>query len=100
MMLKKKYYNTMQRITKMIKEVNKLIVKYNGNVVGTLIDFGNKKIAFQYDDEWIDDDTYYGGIMDKLVLIDGHSILNRAFYGIPDELIEKAISETEYSYVE
>ena len=22
--------------------------------------------------------------MDKLVLIDGHSILNRAFYGVPD----------------
>ena len=24
--------------------------------------------------------------MDKLVLIDGHSILNRAFYGVPDAL--------------
>ena len=22
--------------------------------------------------------------MDKLVLIDGHSIMNRAFYGVPD----------------
>ena len=37
----------------MIKEVNKLSVKYNGKLVGTLIDFGNKRIAFQYDDEWI-----------------------------------------------
>ena len=37
----------------MIKEVKKLIVKYNGKIVGTLVDFGNKKIAFQYDDEWI-----------------------------------------------
>lgn len=37
----------------MIKEVKKLTVKYNDNIVGTLIDFGNKKIAFQYDDEWI-----------------------------------------------
>lgn len=37
----------------MIKEIKKLIVKYNGNIVGTLIDFKNKRIAFQYDDEWI-----------------------------------------------
>ena len=25
-----------------------------------------------------------GLIMDKILLIDGHSILNRAFYGLPD----------------
>lgn len=32
----------------------------------------------------IDENKTHGGFMDKLVLIDGHSILNRAFYGIPD----------------
>lgn len=26
---------------------------------------------------------------EKLLLIDGHSILNRAFYGLPDRLIPK-----------
>ena len=27
---------------------------------------------------------------EKLILIDGHSILNRAFYGVPDLIMQKA----------
>ena len=30
---------------------------------------------------------YEGNMSEKIVLIDGHSILNRAFYGIPDSRI-------------
>ena len=36
----------------MIKDIKKLIVKYNDVVVGYLIDF-NHKIAFEYDEEWL-----------------------------------------------
>ena len=34
--------------------------------------------------------------MKKLVLIDGHSILNRAYYGVPDYLRGKAMSYLPY----
>ena len=30
------------------------------------------------------EETAAGNMSEKIVLIDGHSILNRAFYGIPD----------------
>ena len=37
----------------MIKEINKLKVKYNGITVGCLVEFENGKTGFQYDDEWL-----------------------------------------------
>ena len=37
----------------MINEVSKLLVKYNGVIVGYLIN-NEGVIAFQYDDEWIE----------------------------------------------
>lgn len=36
-----------------IEEVKKLIVKYNNRIVGYLAELKNGNIAFQYDDEWI-----------------------------------------------
>ncbi|MDD4251408.1 MAG: type II toxin-antitoxin system HipA family toxin [Candidatus ainarchaeum sp.] len=35
-------------------KVKKLIVKYNNKHVGYLVDLDNSRIAFQYDDEWIE----------------------------------------------
>lgn len=37
----------------MIKNVKRVDVKYNGRFVGNLLELKNNKIAFQYDDEWI-----------------------------------------------
>lgn len=37
----------------MIKEIKKLIVKYNGATVGYLAELDGK-IGFQYDEDWID----------------------------------------------
>lgn len=37
----------------MIEEIKKLIVKYNNRTVGYLVELKNNKIAFQYDDEWL-----------------------------------------------
>ena len=37
----------------MIKGINKLKVKYNGVIVGYLVEFENGKIGFQYDEEWL-----------------------------------------------
>ena len=37
-------------------------------------------------------------IMSKIVLIDGHSILNRAFFGLPDLTNAEGLYETSYSY--
>ena len=37
----------------MIEDVKKLIVKYNGAIVGRLAEVSERKIAFQYDDAWI-----------------------------------------------
>ena len=37
----------------MIKNVKKVVVKYNGKVVGYLAEIEPFKIAFQYDDEWV-----------------------------------------------
>ena len=33
--------------------IQKVIVKYNNKIVGYLIEMEDKKIAFQYDEEWI-----------------------------------------------
>ena len=33
---------------------------------------------------------------DKIVLLDGHSILNRAFYGVPDRPMQKDCTRTPY----
>lgn len=33
---------------------------------------------------------------DKIVLLDGHSILNRAFYGVPDLSMQKDCTRTPY----
>lgn len=38
---------------KMIKNITKLTVKYNGRVVGYLARLKSGKIAFQYDEEWL-----------------------------------------------
>ena len=37
----------------MIDKVKKLNVKYNDKLVGYLVDLEDGRIAFQYDDEWI-----------------------------------------------
>ncbi|MBQ8177696.1 MAG: type II toxin-antitoxin system HipA family toxin [Clostridia bacterium] len=37
----------------MINSVKKVIVKYNGTIVGYLAELSEGRIAFQYDDEWI-----------------------------------------------
>ncbi|MGN1227493.1 MAG: HipA N-terminal domain-containing protein, partial [Christensenellales bacterium] len=37
-----------------IEKVGKLIVKYNGKVVGCLAELKDKRIAFQYNKEWIE----------------------------------------------
>ena len=37
----------------MIAQVRKLVVKYNGKIVGYLADLDDDSIAFQYDEEWI-----------------------------------------------
>ncbi len=37
----------------MIEQVKKLIVKYNGRIVGYLAELQNKQIAFQYEKDWI-----------------------------------------------
>lgn len=39
----------------MIKDVKKVCVKYNGRIVGYLVEIEPQKIGFQYDDEWIKD---------------------------------------------
>ena len=36
-----------------MKNVNYVTVMYNGEVVGYLKEIENERIAFQYDDEWI-----------------------------------------------
>ncbi len=33
---------------------------------------------------------------EKILLIDGHSILNRAFYGLPDLQIQKENTQGQY----
>lgn len=37
----------------MIKDIKKLVVKYNDRIVGYLATLDNNRIGFQYDDEWI-----------------------------------------------
>ena len=34
-------------------DVKRVVVKYNGAVVGYLQEFENRKIAFQYDEDWL-----------------------------------------------
>ena len=36
-----------------IENIRKLFVKYNGKIVGYLIETNDNRIAFQYDDEWL-----------------------------------------------
>lgn len=38
----------------MIKDIKKVVVKFNDRIVGYLVELENKKIAFQYDDKWIE----------------------------------------------
>lgn len=39
----------------MMRKINRLIVKYNGLIVGYLVQIDEERIAFQYDEKWLNE---------------------------------------------